>query len=238
MQDTVTRRSLSIPASAFRSKKDAVLDSLRAALAQGVFKPGERLVIDDLAAQFGVSQIPVREALQQLQAEGFIEIQPHVGATVTRIESGQITEIFELLAAFELISGRAACGRMTKDDFAHMEAMLREMDTLEGDLDAWSAANMRLHQYICDCAGMPLVKSMLTKALDHWNRLRRFYLNEVFAHRVHAAQKEHWQMLRAMRSCDVARLEKVVSDHNRAASAAYAEHFEKALRKDDLLTAK
>ena len=216
-------------ASAYRSKKDAVLDALRAAIAKGVFKPGERLVIDELAAQFGVSPIPVREALQQLQAEGFIDIQPHVGATVTPIEAGLITEIFDLLESFELISGRAACRHMTPDDFDHMEGLLREMDTLHTDLDAWSAANMRLHQFICDCAHMPLVKGMLTKALDHWDRLRRFYLNDVFAHRVPAAQREHWQMLEAMRHCDIERLEQVVSDHNRAASHAYAEHLRRAL---------
>ncbi len=234
MPDTLIRRSPSpgISASVFRSKKDAVLDSLRSAIAQGIFKPGERLVIDELAAQFGMSQIPVREALQQLQAEGFIEIQPHVGATVTRIEAGLITEVFELLEALELISGHAACKRMGKDDFVRMEAMLREMDALEPDLEAWSAANVRLHQYICDCANMPLVKSMLTKALDHWNRLRRYYLNDVFAHRVHAAQREHWQMLRAMRSCDVERLEKVVCDHNQAARDAYTDYFHAALKRD------
>jgi DNA-binding GntR family transcriptional regulator len=219
-------------ATTFRSKKDAVLDSLRTAIAQGVFKPGERLVIDELASRFGVSQIPVREALQQLQAEGFIEIQPYVGATVSRIEAGMITEIFELLEALELISGRAACKRMSKADYARMEAILQEMDGLEGDLEAWSDANMRLHQFICDCADMPLVKSTLTKALDHWNRLRRYYLNDVFAHRVHAAQKEHWQMLRAMRTCDVERLEKIVRTHNQAARDAYTDHFQAALLRD------
>lgn len=227
-----------ITAGAFRSKKEVVLEALRTAITRGVFRPGERLVIDELAMQFGVSPIPVREALQQLQAEGFVEIQPHIGATVTRIEAGQIIELFDLLEAFELISGRAACERMTKEDFARMEAMLREMDHLEDDLDAWSAANVRLHQFICDCAGMPLVKSMLTKALDHWDRLRRFYLTDVFRNRVHAAQREHWQMWRAMRTCDVERLEQVVRDHNRAARNAYTERFQRALERDVGLLAK
>ena len=232
MQSATSRRAASSLQPAFRSKKEAVLDVLRSSIAHGAFKPGEKLVIDDLAARFGVSQIPVREALQQLQAEGFVEIEPYVGATVSRIEAGMITEIFELLEALELISGRAACQRMAEDDFAHMEAMLVELDGLESDLDAWSAANMRLHRFICDCAGMPLVKSALVKALDHWNRLRRYYLNDVFAHRVHAAQKEHWQMLRAMRACDAERLEKVVRGHNQAARKAYTDRFHAALMRE------
>jgi DNA-binding GntR family transcriptional regulator len=232
MEVLSTKRAVPPLAAAFRSKKDAVRDALRDGIAQGAFKPGERLVIDDLAAQFGVSPIPVREALQQLQAEGFVELQPHVGATVTRIEPALITEIFELLAALELISGRAACQNMSKDDFARMEVMLREMDRLQADLDAWSAANVRLHQFICDCAGMPLVKSTLTKVLDHWDRLRRHYLNDVFAHRVRVAHRDHWQMFRAMRGCDVDRLERIVHEHNRAARDAYTEQFQRALERD------
>src|SRR5690242_5219433 len=103
------KRMLPLPTDVFRSKKDAVLDALRTAIIKGAFKPGARLVIDELAAHFGTSAIPVREALQQLQAEGLVIIQPYAGATVTLIEANLIVEIFELLEAFELISGRAAC---------------------------------------------------------------------------------------------------------------------------------
>ncbi|NJM40051.1 MAG: GntR family transcriptional regulator [Anaerolineae bacterium] len=156
-------------ANGFRSKKDVVLDGLRAAILQGDFKPGQRLVIDELARQMGISPIPIREALQQLQGEGFVTIQPHVGATVTPIEAGLVDEIFELLESLETISSRAACRRMSKDDFARIETMLKEMDGLSKDLAHWSEANVRLHEFISDCAGMPLVKSMLTKVLDHWN---------------------------------------------------------------------
>lgn len=227
---TTVRTPPIVPAGVYLSKKDTVLAALHSAIASGQFKPGERLIIDDLAANFGVSPIPVREALQQLQAEGFVAIQPHVGATVTPIGPQLITEIFELLEAMEVIAGCAACKRMTDDDFAHMEMLLHTMDGLSEDLDAWSDANTVLHQFICDCAGMTLVKSMLVKVLDHWKRLRSIYMKGVFAQRVRSAQREHWQMFRAMRTCDVERLEKVVRAHNRAAKNAYTEHFKKALQ--------
>jgi DNA-binding GntR family transcriptional regulator len=216
----------------FRSKKEAVLESLRASIVNGTLRPGERLVIDDLARQLGVSPIPIREALQLLQADGFVDIEPHVGATVTRIEPQLITEIFDLLEALEEISGREACKRMSVADFAAMEAMLREMDDLEDDLEAWSDANVRLHRFICSCAGLTLVESMLVKVLDHWRRLRSLYMNDVFSHRVSNAQREHWAMFRAMKTHDLARLEKVVHEHNRAARAAYTAHFKRALEQE------
>jgi len=221
------------PAAAlFRSKKEAVLDSLRASIVSGALRPGERLVIDELARQLGVSPIPVREALQQLQADGFVEIEPHVGASVTRIEPQLIVEIFDLLESLELISGREACMRMSVEQFARMNEMLREMDSMEGDLEAWSDANAELHRFICECAGMPLVQSMLAKVLEHWRRLRSLYMNDVFAHRVGNAQREHWEMFRAMKARNVARLEKVVYEHNRAARAAYTAHFKRALESE------
>jgi DNA-binding GntR family transcriptional regulator len=106
------------------------------------------------------------------------------------------------------------------------------MDSLHDDLTRWSEANVRLHEFICDCANMPLVKSLLTKTLDHWKRLRQVYLHDVFAQRVQEAQKEHWQMLRAMRACDTERLERIVRNHNRAAHAAYATHLKKTMSKN------
>ena len=144
--------------------------------------------------------------------------------------AGLIIEIFELLEALELISGRAACQQMTAADFTHFESLLQAMDGMTTDLNRWSQANVHLHQFICDCAAMPLVKSTLNRVLDQWNRLRSYYLNDVFAHRVQAAQEEHWQMYHAMHTRDEAWLERIVSEHNRAARAAYSEHFQRALQ--------
>ncbi|MEM7738388.1 MAG: GntR family transcriptional regulator, partial [Deinococcota bacterium] len=83
------------PLTTFSSKKEAVYASLRTAIFQGEFQPGERLVIDTLAKTLGVSAIPVREALQLLQADGLVDIKPHVGASVTTINPDMIYEVFK-----------------------------------------------------------------------------------------------------------------------------------------------
>ena len=213
----------------FRSKKDAVLGALRASIIEGALKPGQRLVIDDLAEQYGVSPIPVREALQQLQADGLVTIQPHMGATVTRIEQGLVAEIFGLLESLETLSAKRASELMTKADVAHMEQLLREMDGRLDDLDAWSELNVRLHVFICDCANMPLVKSMLIKVLDHWNRLRKVHLADVHSKRAQVSHQEHWQMWRAMKACDLPRLERIILQHNGRARDAYTEQLNRSL---------
>ena len=64
-----------------RSKNELVYISLKTAIIQGELEPGSRLVIDELANKLGVSQIPVREALRQLEADGFVSIKPQITAS-------------------------------------------------------------------------------------------------------------------------------------------------------------
>jgi DNA-binding GntR family transcriptional regulator len=209
----------------FRSKQELAHDFLRVAILRGDLEPGSRLVIDELASRLGISQIPVREALQQLQAEGFVVIEPHVGARVTEIDAGLVTEVFELLEAMEVISGRAACQRMSEDDLVEIEGLLCRMDALVGEPDRFSEANAHFHQFICDRAKTPLVQSLITKVLDHWDRLRRHYLNDVFVKRVAVAQKGHWRILEALRSRDPCRVEQAIREHARSGLVAYTEYL-------------
>ena len=81
----------------FRSKNEVVYDLLHQAIIRGDYKPGERIVIDELASRLDVSQIPIREALRQLEADGFVTNEPYVGVTVTGISADFIFEIFALL---------------------------------------------------------------------------------------------------------------------------------------------
>lgn len=209
------------PRAAFKSKKDVVYETLRASILEGERQPGTRLIIDDLAAEFGVSPIPVREALQQLKADGYVEIQPYVGARVAEVRLDSIVEIFDLLEALEVISGRAACQNFTDADFVEMEALLHDMDDEGCDIDSFAEKNVRLHRFICDRAGTRLTGPLIGKVLDHWDRLRRLYLKDVFLRRREASQREHWRMFQALRSRDPDQVETVVRAHNRAARAAY-----------------
>jgi DNA-binding GntR family transcriptional regulator len=210
----------------FRSKKEFAYDALRDAIQEGQLEPGARLVIDELAADLGVSQIPVREALQQLQADGFVVIQPYVGASVTEVDAGLVCEVFDLMEALEVISGRAACLRMSEDSLTEMESLLRDMDALVADSDRFSQENARLHQFICERAGTPLVNRLMDRVLAHWDRLRRHYLQDVFERRTADAQKEHWRVFEALRTRDPDHVERVIREHNQAARVAYEAHLE------------
>lgn len=208
-----------------RSKKDYVVASLRRDILDGVLAPGARLVIDDLASSYGVSPIPVREALQQLQADGYVVIQPYAGAKVAEVEIDAIHEIFALLESLEVISGRAACERMGDEDLDQLERMVASMDDLVDDPDRWSRENLLLHEFICTKAGTHLVEALLRKAMEHWDRLRRYYFKDVFTHRIRASQPEHLEIVRALRTRDGDRVERIIREHNQTALAAYVGHL-------------
>ena len=134
---------------AVRSKKDLVIAEIREAILNGELAPGTRLVIDDLAEKLGVSSIPVREALQQLHADGYIVFEPFVGARVAEIAAESIVEVFTLLEAMEVTSSRLACGRLAPEELAELETIVAHMDTLISDAEAWSRENRHFHELIC-----------------------------------------------------------------------------------------
>ena len=209
----------------FRSKKEFAYDVLRENILNGELKPGSRLIIDDLAKDLEVSPIPVREALQRLQSDGFVTIEPYVGATVTDIHADLIQEVFELLTALEDISGRAACQRMSPAEFEELEALLKQMDQDVGDLDLWSQDNVKLHQLICQWAGMSLTQILMERVVDHWDWLRRHYLEEVFTNRVHIAQRDHWHLFEALQTRSPDQVSAVIHQHNQKALTSYKDYL-------------
>lgn len=214
-----------MPQTTYRSKKEYVYESLRGEILSGLRKPGSRLIIDDLAGELGVSHIPVREALQQLEADGYVVIQPYIGAKVAEIHVDSIHEIFALLEAMEVISGCAACERMTDEDLDLLEQRILQMDALVNDPESWSHQNLALHEFICTRAETFLVEALLRKALEHWDRLRRYYFANVFTYRVKQSQQEHKEILAALRARNPDRVEQVIRAHNSKALAAYLTHL-------------
>ena len=70
-----------------------------------------------------------------------------------------------------------------------------------------------------------MVKSLLSKVLDQWDRLRHYYLKDVLRHRIDLAQQDHWELFDALRARDANRAEEIIRRHNRRALAAYVEHL-------------
>jgi DNA-binding GntR family transcriptional regulator len=228
----MTPNAIKLAASSSRAghltKQQFVYTTLRESIIRCELSPGTRLVIDDLARQFKVSIIPVREALRLLQSEGLVLSVAHVGATVAPISRASVVEVFALLEGLELVAARVAAERATAADFENLAGFVAEMDrALEaGSPLHWADINTRFHLAISRLADMPLLHDMTQRAVDYWDRVRRFYFRDVLIHRTRLAQAEHRAMLAQMESRDIPALEQTVREHNRGALAAYMVHLE------------
>jgi DNA-binding GntR family transcriptional regulator len=217
-----------ITAGSHVTKQQYAYASLREAILRCELGPGERLIIDDLARRLQTSIIPVREAIRLLESEGFVLNVAHVGATVAPISRSSVTETFTVLEGLESVSTRSAAQRADAAALATLASIVEAMDRAlaEGRHDEWATLNTRFHLAMAALAGMPMLEQMLRRALDHWERVRRYFFSGVLSHRTALAQSEHRTMLPLMRARDFTALERTVRLHNQGALAAYAEYLD------------
>ncbi|WP_026370592.1 GntR family transcriptional regulator [Kallotenue papyrolyticum] len=211
----------------FQTKQAFVYHTLRAAIMHGEFAPGQRLRTEELAQRLGVSPIPVREALQLLQSERLVELIPHVGARVAPISASSIAEIFAIMEGLERVATRVAAVRLDDAQVKHLSALLTAMDQAlqRGHPEQWADLNSEFHLSIAAITAMPLLQELTARILDQWDRLRRHYLRGALAQRLEQAQREHHQIVAAMRARDYACLERLVCEHNRGALMAYTTYL-------------
>jgi DNA-binding GntR family transcriptional regulator len=106
----------------------AILASLRDDISSGKLAPGAVLRQAELAEQFGTSRIPVREALNSLQAEGLVQIEPNRGAFVTTLSAEELHELFDLRVLLEIDVLRRAVPMHTERSLRRLEAIQHELD--------------------------------------------------------------------------------------------------------------
>src|SRR5207248_1577068 len=141
-----------------RTKQEFVCQTLRQAILSCELRPGERLVIDDLARRLLVSIIPVREALQVLQAEGLVLTVPHVGATVAPVSRESILDVFTVLEGLEVVATRLVAERGSEEALATLARLVAAMDVTEdrGRLEEWADLNTQFHHAISAASGLPM----------------------------------------------------------------------------------
>jgi DNA-binding GntR family transcriptional regulator len=136
MAYALTTREDQAPASAVRE----AYEFLRRRIRDGQLQSGVRIKAEEVAAELGISRMPVREALRQLDTEGLVTIRPNRGAVVTRLGPDEILELFEMRAALEGIAIRRAVSRFDEDNFEEIGLILSRLDRARPDIDHGSCA--------------------------------------------------------------------------------------------------
>jgi len=210
-----------------RTKQEFAYQTLRDAIMRCELRPGERLVIDDLARRLRVSTIPVREAIHMLQSEGLAVIVPHTGATVAPVSPESIQDVFAVLEGLEVVATRLVAERANDAELTKLAKLVDEMDRAltSKRLAQWAGMNRRFHLTIAALPGLPMLGEMTERVLARWDRIRRHFFRGVLVHRAEQAQQEHRAILAAMRDADLPELEATVRQHNRRAFESYMSYL-------------
>jgi DNA-binding GntR family transcriptional regulator len=184
------------------SKTEQVYLAIRERIIDGTYSGGFRLVFDALAREFGVSAVPVREAIRRLQAEGLVTFERNIGAQVTPHDAQQWRSTIEVISLLEGRATALAAPLMRESDFKRARKATQDMqDALETmNSAATSVANRAFHQTLVEhCDNLFLVSRTL-EAYDRLDLIQRegFRAVAYIPRRAREAVSEHDALLELM----------------------------------------
>jgi DNA-binding GntR family transcriptional regulator len=189
---------------------ELIAASLRTAILQNQIKSNQPLRQDQLAEQFGVSKIPVREAMVQLRAEGLVAFAPNRGFVVSELSPAEVEEIYAMRTALETMALEKAIPKLRSADLIRAAGVL-EISRTEEDRLQWGELNWEFHATLYQAAAWPRLLSTIQMLHNNVARYLLIYLGRLSAR--DASQAEHLKILHACRKNDAERAVKILQQH-------------------------
>jgi len=185
---------------------------LQHALRIGRYKPGDRLIPEEIAAEIGMSRMPVREAFRRLSADGLVTLRPNRGCVVRGLTLDELVEVFEIRSVLEGLAVRIIMPRLTTESFEDMDRLLLRMERAsEAGSSDWVLRHQELHAYIYEMSGRPKLIHQIAAlhvAIEPYMRIWFDYVDKPLS-----AREEHQNLIDALKSGDGAEAERVMQEH-------------------------
>lgn len=197
-----------------QSLREVAYESMRDAIIKGNLRPGDRIREAEISEQMGISRGPIREALRQLEQEGFIYSHPYRETVVTEVSSEEVEKVFvPIRKVVESYAAKRAHLTLTEDDFDNLHKIIMEMEKASSndDLDLISEYDLKFHQYIVQKAGG-------TTLIPIWNSIvgrihSRFLYQGIKHESFYNVVKEHSDYLKLLRDGNPTKIEEHLSIH-------------------------
>ena len=203
------------------NKKVKVYESLKQRIITGELRPGLPINEADFARDLSVSKTPVREALRQLERDGFVENVQGRGSAVSPIKPQDIREVLEIREILEVGAAKRAAWLRGNDDLRAKREECRKLleeESSQESVHEWGSWE-DLHLSIVKAVGNQTLVDMYLGLLDRIHRIRGYYGQRFTQRRLHEIIGEHAAMLDAIVEGDAERAEKAVQSHLRNAGA-------------------
>ena len=197
----------------FKNKAYAALKNV--IVSMDVYRNRNDIRLDErqLAQDFGISRTPVREAMAQLEREGFVRSVPRRGIYVVRKTRREVIEMITAWAALESMAARLITENTLDADIASLRRMFSTFEDgkLRAHLDEYSETNIAFHQTIIRMSGNSVLISLAENLFTHMRMIRRKTIGE--KDRVEKSIRDHMNIIEALESRDTARAEELVRKH-------------------------
>lgn len=205
-----------------RTLSAAITRKLREMIMGREIAPGEKLSQDRLAEQFGVSRIPIREALRQLAAEGLVVQQSHRTAVVTNLSAEEVAELLAIAGTLEALATHRGAERLEQSHLDEMASLLAGMEKAAARPREWYELNVRFHMVITRASGWMRLAKLVEEA-------RRNVMRYIIDPDLHGDQVSNWHaqhkaILDACRSRDIDSVRALLEHHWRYSSRAIIDH--------------
>jgi DNA-binding GntR family transcriptional regulator len=182
-----------------------------------------RLDERQLASDLGISRTPVREAMAQLEREGFVRSVPRRGIYVVRKNKREVIEMITAWAALESMAARLITANATDDEIAALRRMFATFENgqARAHLDEYSEVNIEFHQTIIRMSKNGVLTDLAENLFTHMRMIRRKTIGE--QDRVDRSVRDHMNIIEALETRDTARAEDLVRNH----ALGLAEHVKK-----------
>ena len=188
-------------------------------------RPGEvRLDERALASDLGISRTPVREAMAQLEREGFVRAVPRRGIYVVRKTKAEVIELITAWAALESMAARLITQQASDAEIATLRAMFATFENgrLHAKLDEYSEVNIEFHQTIIRMSGNRVLIDLAANLFAHMRMIRRKTIGE--RDRADRSISDHMNIIQAIEARDTVRAENLVRQHALGLAEHVARH--------------
>ncbi|QKK10646.1 MAG: GntR family transcriptional regulator [Pseudomonadota bacterium] len=188
----------------FDTKSRIAYGAIKTAIAEGRYLPGEKIGISQIARELSTSDIPVREAMQRLEAEGLLEYTPHVGFRVTSPDFGHYIHLFEVRQLLEGEAAKRAATRISANSLAELKRLDSEMATAmrEGGMQSFSQLNRQFHTVLFEASENPVLIREIEHVGSIYPRTNAIFV--MFPQRAQSTMREHALIIQCLESRDPA----------------------------------
>ena len=215
--------------------RESIYLSLRDAITFGEILPGEQIFEDVIAKRFNVSRTPVREAIRQLQMEGYINVIPYVGAFVTKISPKNVEDIYDILIILEGYAVWEAIPKIKPRDLKQLKTLHNKITLAaqKNDVGEYYKNNIKFHMKFVELSGNEQLKDVLSLLRN--KIYRTHYIGITIPGHFEEYITDHTQILDAISKGDREMAKRYMEDHIRRTKVILVDYLKRTQEQPSII---